>query len=145
MNCLVLKHFFGITEQAAGGGQSQQIVQMRAEDENVLRYVSGYVSLRRFEKQSGAKGRQFVECLSKMAIMGEESSFYEYTKEWLKLTNRGGLFQVRRKLVCLLQHLGKSRGLKETIIKDVQTRWSPLQSTKMTMHKNCWAQLYNYE
>ena len=46
-------------------------------------YVSGYVSLksmRRFEKQSGAKARQFVECLSKMAVMGKESSFYEYTK-----------------------------------------------------------------
>lgn len=70
---------------------------MRAEDENVFRYVSGYVSLklmRRFEKQSGAKVRQFVECLSKMAVMGEESSFYEYTKEWLKLANRGGTFQV---------------------------------------------------
>ena len=58
MNCLVLKHFSSSTEQAGGVGQSQQSVQMRAEDENVLRYVSGYVSLklmRRYEKQSGAK------------------------------------------------------------------------------------------
>ena len=65
MNCLVLKHFSSSTEQAGGGGQSQRSVQMRAADENVLHYVSGYISLklmRRFEKQSGAKARQFVEC-----------------------------------------------------------------------------------
>ena len=99
--------------------------------------------MRRFEKQSGAKARQFVECLSKMAVMGKESSFYENTKEWLKLTNRGGFFQVNeptylfyraveaKTRVCLPQHLGKSCVIKETIISSrmillCKTRWSPL-------------------
>ena len=146
MNRLILKHFSSNTDQASGD-QPQQSIQMRAEDENVLRYVSGYVSLklmRKFEKQSGTKARQFVECLSKMAVMGKESSFYEYTKEWLKLVNRGGLFQVNeptylfyraveaKTRIYLPQYLSKSHGVKGTLIssiKDdtaVQTRWTPL-------------------
>ena len=100
--------------------------------------------MRKFEKQSGAKARQFFECLSNMAVMGKESSFYEYTKEWLKLVNRGGLFQVNettylfyraveaKTRLYLPQHLVKSHGVKEVLISsikdssDVQTRWSPL-------------------
>ena len=91
MNRLVLKYVSGRTEQT-GGDQSQLSVQMRAEDENVLCYVSGYISLklmRRFEKQSGAKARQFVECLSKMAVMGKESSFYEYVTAYGKTRHMG--------------------------------------------------------
>lgn len=146
MNRLILKHFSSSTNQASGDN-SQQHIQMRAEDENVLCYVSGYVSLklmRRFEKQSGTKARQFVECLSKMAVMGKESSFFDYTKEWLKLVNRGGLFQVNeptylfyravevKTRVYLPQHLSKPHGGKGTLIssiKDdsaVQNRWTSL-------------------
>ena len=29
-----------------------------------------------------------------MAVVGEESSFYNYTKEWIVLVDRGGLFHV---------------------------------------------------
>ena len=136
MNRLILKHFSSNTDQASGD-QPQQSIQMRAEDENVLRYVSGYVSLklmRKFEKQSGTKARQFVECLSKMAVMGKESSFYEYTKEWLKLVNRGGLFQVNeptylfyraveaKTRIYLPQYLSKSHGVKGTLISSHPSR-----------------------
>ena len=29
-----------------------------------------------------------------MAVVGDESSFYNYTKEWIRLVDRGGLFNV---------------------------------------------------
>ena len=146
MNRLLVKHFSSHTKQSCAA-ESECSVALKAEDENVLRYVSGYVSLklmRRFEKQSGCKAQQFVECLSKMAIMGTESSFYEYTKEWMKIVNRGGLFQVNettylfyraleiKTRVCLPQHLRKSQGVKEDLISSIkddpvlQTHWSPL-------------------
>ncbi len=50
--------------------------------------------IRRFSKQQGDKAALFVECLSHMAIAGPESSFLEYTREWMKIVNRGGLFEV---------------------------------------------------
>ena len=70
---------------------------LNAEEENALRYVSGYVALklmREYEKIDGEKATQFVECLSSMAVAGIESSFYEYTKEWIRSMDRGGLFHI---------------------------------------------------
>ena len=68
-----------------------------SEEENVIRYMSGYVALKlmkKYKKEDYTKASQFVECLAGMAVDGPESSFYEYTKEWMKLVDRGGLFQV---------------------------------------------------
>ena len=39
--------------------------------------------MRQYEKKEGEKATQFVECLSNMAVAGVESTFYEYTKEWI--------------------------------------------------------------
>lgn len=52
--------------------------------------------MKKFEKLSTEKAAQFVECLSHMAVGGEseESSSYEYTSEWVKAINRGGVFHV---------------------------------------------------
>ena len=36
----------------------------------------------------------FVECLSSLAVDGDESSLLEYTIIWTRLVNRGGLFEV---------------------------------------------------
>ena len=70
---------------------------LNAENENALRYVSGYVALklmRQYEQKNGEKATQFVECLSSMAVASVESSFYEYTKEWIRTVDRGGLFHI---------------------------------------------------
>ena len=70
---------------------------LNAEEENALRYVIGYVALklmRKYQKEDGEKAIQFVECLLNMAVVGEESSFYNYTKEWIVLVDRGGLYHV---------------------------------------------------
>ena len=48
--------------------------------------------MRKYQKEDGEKAIQFVECLSNMAVVGEESSFYR--KEWIALVDRGGLYHV---------------------------------------------------
>lgn len=50
--------------------------------------------LKEFKKSNTVKAAQFRECLSKMAKDGSESSFLDYTTEWIKAVNRGGLFEV---------------------------------------------------
>ena len=40
---------------------------------------------------------EFDKCLSCLAVDGQESSYLEYTKEWTKAVNRGGLFEVNDK------------------------------------------------
>ena len=72
---------------------------MGSEEENALRYACGYTPfklMKKFEKQGTQKAAQFVECLSNMAVgvENEESSFYNYTCEWVKAVDRGGLFHV---------------------------------------------------
>lgn len=70
-------------------------ITLLVEEDNALRYASGYVAMRlskKFERKSGDKAAQFVECLSQMANMGSDTSFYQYTKEWVESINRGGLF-----------------------------------------------------
>ena len=70
---------------------------MGAEEENAVRYASGYVSLKlmkTYMHSDSTKAAQFVECLSNMAVAGEESDFYQYTTEWLRSVDRGGLFHI---------------------------------------------------
>ena len=62
------------------------------EGENALRHATGYVALKlrcKFEKESTSKAVQFIEYLSNMAIE-DESSYYTYTAEWIRLVDRGG-------------------------------------------------------
>lgn len=70
---------------------------MGSEEENAVRYASGYIAMkvmREIMKTDSKKAVQFIECLSHMAINGDESNYYVYTMEWLKTIDRGGLFQV---------------------------------------------------
>ena len=100
-------------------------VQSGFEEENALCYACGYIPfklMKRFEKLGTEKAAQFVECLSHMAVGGEneESSFYDYTCQWVKTIDRGGLFRVSdygfmlfkaieiKKKECLPQHLRSS-------------------------------------
>ena len=68
-----------------------------ADDENGLRYASGYVGmklLREFRTDRSSKVSQYRECLSKMSKDDDDSSFCAYTKAWIDTINRGGLFDV---------------------------------------------------
>ena len=75
---------------------------------------------------------QFVECLSSMAVVGNESSFYNYTKEWISLTDRGGHFHInnatylffkaveRETRLCLPHHLKSSPSTDNAIFKKIK-------------------------
>lgn len=92
----MVEHFAEPVE-ASHGSSAAELPTMNSEEENALRYVSGYVALklmRQYEKKEGEKATQFVECLSNMAAAGVESTFYEYTKEWITAIDRGGLFHI---------------------------------------------------
>ena len=70
-------------------------VSMTREAENIVRYASGYVPyslMKKHETSVQERSASFVECLSSMAVSGEEESFVEYTREWSSRVNRGGLF-----------------------------------------------------
>ena len=69
--------------------------QLTTEEDNAIRYVRGYVAiLNKYRKLESANAVHFVKCLSNMASLGEESSYYEYTLEWLVNIDRGGLFYI---------------------------------------------------
>ena len=92
---MVINHF--TRTQAHKSSPSASTLRLGADEENIIRYMSGYVALKlkhKYEKKESAKAEQFVECLSSIAVQGQQSSFYEYTKEWMRLVDRGGLFQV---------------------------------------------------
>ena len=64
-------------------------VSMSSEEENAVRYASGFVPMRlmkKYKKINNTKAAQFVDCLSHMALSSsdedEESSYYEYMKTW---------------------------------------------------------------
>lgn len=65
-----------------------------ADEESAICYASGFVGmklLKQFKKCDTVKATQFRECLSKMARNDVESSFLDYTKEWIRAVNREGL------------------------------------------------------
>ena len=93
---MMVEHFAKPVE-ASRSSSAAELPTMNSEEENALRYVSGYVALklmRQYEKKEDEKAMQFVECLSNMAVVGVESTFYEYTKEWIAAIDRGGLFHI---------------------------------------------------
>ena len=76
--------------------------QTMAEEENAIRYASGYVVEvleKRYEKSPITISRCLMSMEEGMAREGysadeEEGSFLGYTHAWLDLINRGGLFRV---------------------------------------------------
>ena len=91
---LLVEHF---QAQERPSSSTEVCTQLTAEEENILRYASGFIPfklLNRYLKQSTEKASQFVECLSNMAVGGNETSFHHYTTEWIRKVNRGGLFYI---------------------------------------------------
>lgn len=90
-------HFEVPSQVAAAISTSNQLEELSEEEEQIVRYAAGYVPmtlLKKHEKGSSEKSVEFVECLSKMAVNGDESSFLSYTLEWSRTINRGGLFEI---------------------------------------------------
>ncbi len=109
---------------------------LTSDEENILRYVAGYIPfklLNRYENDiSSSDG--IIECLSAMAVTGEDGSLLEYTTKWIGLVNRGGLFEVndtaytffreietkiRKKLLMAFDRKTSDQDLREIIIVSV--------------------------
>lgn len=81
---------------------------MSTEEENIVRYAAGYVPfalLKKHERQRSEPSAFFVECLSGMAINGEESSLLEYTTEWVHRVNKGEIFDVNDTAFSLFREI----------------------------------------
>ena len=70
---------------------------------NALRYIAGYVPFKLLKKLQ--KRQEFRRWLEGMAVEGTETSFLDYTKEWIERVNRGGLFRVNDKAFVFFTHL----------------------------------------
>ena len=69
-----------------------------SEEEEVIRYALGYVPFslkKKYQKSQATFAANCIELLDAMSVEGPESSFLDYTKDWVQRTNRGGLFQVK--------------------------------------------------
>ena len=107
---------------------------MMSDEENAIRYASGYVAmklLKHYKTGKGAKARQYVDCLSNMAVVSDNQSYYAYTKEWTSIASRGGLFEINdtcflffrsvelKTQLCLPQLLNQ-QSTKEAVMKSVE-------------------------
>ena len=71
-------------------------VTLNEDEQNIIRYAAGYIPfklLKKYEKSFSDLAISAVECLSTMAINGDESSLLEYTRSWTLQINRGALFE----------------------------------------------------
>lgn len=131
---MLCKHFAS-NISATSTSNERVTLGLSTEEENTIRYMSGYVTLklkRKYEKQESSKSAEYVECLSSLAVGGQESSFYEYTKEWTRLVDRGGLFHVNdsgylffralelKARAILPQHLKNPSGSQDLLIQDLK-------------------------
>ncbi len=83
---------------------------MSKDELNILQYAGGYVPhslLKKYEKRTGPKYEQFVMCLGNMAVHSEHDNLLEYTKEWIGLVNRGGLFPLNNTTFLLFVNIEK--------------------------------------
>ena len=66
----------------------QAVPTMKAEEENAVCYASGYISMKLqklYMHHEDKKSVQFVSCLAKMVVAGnEEGNYYHYTSEWIR-------------------------------------------------------------
>ena len=99
-------------------------------EQNILRYVCGYVGMKRhkcFIKQPEQKAAAFVKCLDHMhaiGVMGPTSAFVEYTKEWVDKVNR----EVMKYATCSLS-------LKWQCDTDSQIKFLLIGSSRFTTKK----------
>ena len=70
------------------------------EEENAIRYTAGYIAVKLQEAYAHKGSVAVCQCLVSMAAesskseTAEAASFLAYTRTWLDITNRGGLFTV---------------------------------------------------
>ena len=80
-------------------------------EETIIRYASGYVPrslIKRYVSREEEKYAVFVDCLINMSASCQESidcSFFDYTKRWTSIVNRGGLFETNEQSFLLFREI----------------------------------------
>ena len=103
---LVNSHFSAV--MSVVNNDAVKVPDLTTNEENILRYAAGYVPfklLRDREETFAIKSPGIVECLSAMAVNGEESSLLDYTRNWVLQINRGGLFEINDMTYSLFQEI----------------------------------------
>ena len=101
---LIKSHFSATMDSHS----SIDVPALTVDEENVIRYAAGFVPfklLKRYEKSSSVDAVSFTECLSSLAVDGDESSLLEYTMKWTRLVNRGGLFEINDTAFMLFKEI----------------------------------------
>lgn len=93
----MMKDSLSLHLPSATASSSAGKVTLLADEQNAVRYASGYVVMKLSKKlaeRSDSKAAEFMECLSQMANSSTNTSFYKYTLEWMTSIDRGGLFYI---------------------------------------------------
>ena len=64
-----------------------RVTEMTTDELNALQYAAGYIPhalLKKYEKRTGQKYEEFIECLGYMAVQSEYTDFLEYTNKWIE-------------------------------------------------------------
>lgn len=133
---LVKEHLAPSTQACA-----QTDIVFTTDELNAMRYACGYVPfslLRKYESGRISRSDQCIECLGNMAVVGENDDLEAYTRHWINLVNRGGLFplndqsfmffvavekKVRRHLASFVSTQGALEELVEEIVEDDDIQW----------------------
>lgn len=71
--------------------------QLGADEENVIRYMAGFVPfklLELYKTKNTEEAAEIVDCLSEIAQPGAGDDFHSYMQEWAKAISRGAIFEV---------------------------------------------------
>ena len=118
---IISKSRYCCTNPSAIAAASSVINNITPDEENVVRYAAGYVPMvlmKKHQKNASDKSASFVECLSTMAINGEESTLLDYTTHWIAKVNRGGLFEVNDTTYLLFREI--EMNLRGQLLKTLQ-------------------------
>lgn len=122
------------------------------EEEQVLRYVAGYIPfalMEKFRKQVNNIALTFCDILAtwRSCSTNSEKTFLEYTNHWIKVQNRGGLFLVNDDVYIFFRTLENEarpflskNNLEKCVGKNIK---SELKEKIMSQHRvhNYWCNL----
>ena len=97
-------------------GHSTVCASLSVDEENALQYASGFIPfklLRKYRSLSSEKALAFTSCLQNMKVEESEMSldhdytFVAYTRRWIDLVDRGGLFKVNSSAYAFFLSVGR--------------------------------------
>ncbi|XP_066301667.1 uncharacterized protein [Branchiostoma lanceolatum] len=98
---------------SSGNCNSDDIRNMSEAEEQVLRYVAGYIPhalLKRYKKCNNKIAKLYVSVLEQWKVSGtrhSDTSFLKYTEGWVNAVDRGGLFNVTDKVYLFFRAMEK--------------------------------------